>query len=55
MKNKRPFFSFLSGKLVDFCYLYKTTWSKNLEIENIYMPFVSYSDHLPIVVDIKKI
>ena len=53
MKNKYPKFSCWSGKLVDFCYLFQPTWNNNLEIENIYMPFVGYSDHLPIIVDIK--
>ncbi len=55
MKNKYPRFSCWSGKLVDFCYLFQPTWNRNLEIENIYMPFVAYSDHLPIIVDVKYI
>ena len=53
MKNKKPKFSCWSGKLVDFCYLFKDTWDNSVEIVNIYMPFVLYSDHLPIIVDIK--
>ena len=40
MKNKKPKFSCWSGKLVDFCYLFKDTWDNSVEIVNIYMPFV---------------
>jgi len=54
MKGKNPKFSCWSGKLVDFCYLFKDTWDNLLEIVDIHMPFVPYSDHLPIIVDIKS-
>ena len=47
-----PQFSCWSGKLVDFCYFYKPTWDKSLYITDFYMPFINYSDHLPLIVDI---
>jgi len=53
LKEKYPKFSCWSGKLVDFCYLFKSTWSDTIEIADITMPFLPYSDHLPIVIDIK--
>jgi len=52
MKGLKPLFSCWAGKLVDFCYLYKSSWSKNVTIENIYMPIIKYSDHLPVYFDL---
>lgn len=52
LKNKSPKFSCWSGKLVDFCYLFKDSWNSSVEIKDIYMPFIPYSDHLPIIIDI---
>tara|TARA_B110000971_G_scaffold136996_1_gene140055 strand:+ start:1577 stop:2503 length:927 start_codon:yes stop_codon:yes gene_type:complete len=52
MKGLKPLFSCWSGKLVDFCYLYKTTWSERVSVENIYMPIIKYSDHLPVYFDL---
>ena len=53
LKEKYPKFSCWSGQLVDYCYLFKSTWSDTIEIVDITMPFIPYSDHLPIVIDIK--
>ena len=53
MKKKLPKFSCWSGKLVDFCYLFQDTWDESVEIIDIHMPFIPYSDHLPIIIDIK--
>lgn len=47
-----PKFSCWSGKLVDFCYIYNKTWDSRLVVKNFYMPFLNYSDHLPLVIDI---
>ena len=52
MKGLHPKFSCWSGKLVDFCYLFTSTWDNRLNIQNIYMPLVPFSDHLPLIVDI---
>ena len=48
-----PKFSCWSGKLVDYCYIWKPTWNKDYIIYDINMPMVPYSDHLPLVLDIK--
>ena len=53
LKNKYPKFSCWSGKLVDFCYVFNDTFDDQLEITDIHMPLVPYSDHLPIVLDLK--
>jgi len=50
--DNNPKFSCWSGKLVDFCYIYNKTWEDRLVIRNSYMPFINYSDHLPLVIDI---
>ena len=52
MKDKHPKFSCWSGKLVDFCYLFKDSWDNSIEIFDIHMPFIPFSDHLPIIIDI---
>ena len=51
--EKYPQFSCWSGKLVDFCYKYETTWNHSLKIKNIDFLYVDYSDHLPIILDIE--
>ena len=52
LKNKYPKFSCWSGKLVDFCYVFNDTLDERLEITDIHMPLVPYSDHLPIIIDL---
>ena len=52
LKNKDPKFSCWSGKLVDFCYVFDTTFDKRVKIVDIHMPLIPYSDHLPIVLDL---
>ena len=47
----RPKFSCWTGKLVDFCYIYKPT-IKN-KIVNIDFYYTIHSDHLPLIIDIQ--
>jgi hypothetical protein len=48
-----PKFSCWSGKLVDYAFIWKPTWNNNFQIIDLNMPMIPYSDHLPIVIDIK--
>jgi exonuclease III len=50
LNKERPKFSCWTGKLVDYAYIYKPTWSGQLiDIDLYYCP---YSDHLPIIIDV---
>jgi endonuclease/exonuclease/phosphatase family metal-dependent hydrolase len=50
LNKEHPKFSCWTGKLVDYAYIYKPTWSGNLiDIDLYYCP---YSDHLPIIIDL---
>ena len=51
--NLYPKFSCWSGKLVDYCYIWLPTWDNNIKIADINIPMFQYSDHLPLVVDVK--
>ena len=48
----KPKFSCWSGRLVDYCYIYMPTWKDNVKIKNADFYFTTYSDHLPMVIDL---
>lgn len=51
-KENKPKFSCWTGRLVDYAYLFLPTWKNNIQIADIDFYYTTYSDHLPLIIDI---
>jgi len=50
-KKPSPLYSCWTSRKVDHILIYKPTW--NLEIDGLYIHYNNYSDHLPLIIDLK--
>ena len=52
IKSEHPLYSCWSGRKVDHIMIYTDTWDKSIIIDNVFIHYNNYSDHVPLLIDL---